>query len=268
MWRASVKKDAADVSAFGEGFVLVGGASRRPEARIWLSTDGATWSKVKDSDVFDRVVLRRVTSFEDGIVALGTQGRRLVSLHSTDGATWSKSVIDKVEKGMELFPQAITDGPTGLIAVASMIAQDFAGQRFYTSEDGRTWQEIEPPSETAPGMFVSLEATDDGVPRGRAAALRAWRRPLLALTGRGLVGDLRRSRGRRAPRPRHRRGRQLRRDRRPGRDLPPGHLARRRAGRVGAGLRVALDEGDRGAPRCGGRRWSRLPCRRQHQRLS
>ena len=31
--------------------------------------------------------------------------------------------------------------------VASLIAQDLAGQRFYGSEDGRTWREIEPPSE-------------------------------------------------------------------------------------------------------------------------
>lgn len=161
MWRASVKRDASDLAAYGDGFVLVGGARKKPAARIWLSTDGATWSKVKDKDVFDRVALRRVTSYGDGIVALGTQGRKLVAFHSTDGTTWKKTTIDKVEKGMELFPQAITDGPAGLIAVASMIAQDFAGQRFYGSTDGSSWQQIDPPAETAPGMFVSLEATDD-----------------------------------------------------------------------------------------------------------
>ncbi len=160
-WRSSVKRDAVDVAAFGDGFVLVGGPLRERQGKAWLSDDGTTWSRVADDQVFDGVALRRVATFDDGIVALGTQGRKLVGLHSPDGATWTKTTIDRVEKGMELFADAVTDGPAGLIAVASMVAQDLAGQRFYSSEDGRTWQEIEPPSDTAPGMFVSLEATDD-----------------------------------------------------------------------------------------------------------
>ena len=248
MWRASVKRDASDVAAFGDGFVLVGGAHRKPEAKIWLSTDGTTWQKVKDTPKFKGVALRRVTSFGDGIVALGTQGRKLVSFHSPDGTTWEKTTIDKVEKGMELFPQAITDGPAGLIAVASMIAQDFAGQRFYGSEDGRTWQEIEPPSETAPGMFVSLESTDDEYlavarPFFSSGDDFYWR-STDAVSWETFVGP----RGWRAARPCHRRGWQLRRSGSAGRNLHPGHLAGGRAGRLGAGIRLALEQGDRGAP--------------------
>lgn len=161
MWRASTKKDAFDVAAFGDGFVLVGAAQKKPVGKIWLSPDGSSWSSVSNGKIFDGVALRRVTAFEDGVVALGTEGRKLVALYSADGSKWKKSTIDRVEKGMELFPQAVTDGPAGLVAVASMIAQDIAGQRFYASEDGRSWREIDPPSDTAPGMFVSLESTDD-----------------------------------------------------------------------------------------------------------
>lgn len=161
MWAASTKKDAFDVAAFGDGFVLVGGERRKPTGKIWLSPDGVSWSRVSEGKLFDGVGLRRVTTFGDGIVALGTQGRRLVALHSPDGRTWTKSTVDRVQKGMDLFPQAVTDGPAGLVAVASMIAQDFAGQRFYASDDGRTWRQIDPPSDTAPGMFVTLESTDD-----------------------------------------------------------------------------------------------------------
>ena len=160
-WRSSVKRDAVDVAAFGDGFVLVGGPLRERQGKVWLSDDGMTWSRVADDAVFDGVALRRVATFDGGIVALGTQGRKLVGLHSPDGTTWTKTDIDRVGKGLELFADAVTDGPAGLIAVASMVAQDLAGQRFYGSEDGRTWEEIEPPSDTAPGIFVSLEATDD-----------------------------------------------------------------------------------------------------------
>ncbi len=161
MWRTSVKRDASDVAAFGDGFVLVGGSLKKPEAKIWLSADGATWSKVQDGKKFDGVALRRVTTSEDGIVALGTQGRKLVGLSSPDGTSWKKTTIDRADKGMELFPQAITDGPAGFLAVVSMVGQDLAGQRWYGSADGRAWQAVEPPSETAPGIFVSLESTGD-----------------------------------------------------------------------------------------------------------
>lgn len=161
MWRTSVKRDASDVAAFGNGFVLVGGAPKKPQAKVWISSDGATWSKVPASKKLDGVALRRVTASEDGIVALGTQGRKLVGLHSPDGSSWQKTIIDKADKGMELFPQAITLGPAGYVAVVSMVGQDLAGQLWYGSADGRTWQDIEPPSDTAPGIFVSLESTGD-----------------------------------------------------------------------------------------------------------
>jgi hypothetical protein len=161
MWGASVKPDAKDVAAFDHGFIIVGGKERDPIGKVWTSPDGTNWTRLKDDKIFDGAVIRRVEAFDGGVVALGTEGRRLVAWHSPDGTTWQKSTLDKVGKGIELFPEAMTDGPAGLIAVASIIGQDLIGQRFYGSADGLDWQEIEPPSDTAPGIFVSLESTDD-----------------------------------------------------------------------------------------------------------
>lgn len=182
MWGASVKKDAQDVAPYGDGFVLVGGAFKKPTAKIWLSADGDSWSGVPKADGFDGVALRRVTGFGDGIVALGTQGRKLVSLYSPDGASWTKSTVGTARKEMELFPDAVTDGPAGLLAVTSMIGQDLAGQRFYASEDGTSWQQVDPPSDLAEGMFVSLTATPDEYiavarPMFTPAANLYWRSP-------------------------------------------------------------------------------------------
>lgn len=161
MWGASVKPDAKDVAALGDGFVIVGGKEREPIGKVWTSPDGTNWTRLEDDDIFDGAVVRRVEAFDGGVVALGTEGRKLVAWHSPDGMAWEKTTIDKVGKGIELFPEALTDGPAGLIAVASMVGQDLIGQRFYGSADGQAWEEIEPPSDTAPGIFVSLESTDD-----------------------------------------------------------------------------------------------------------
>ncbi len=45
MWGTSVKIDAIDVSAFGDGFILVGGRDKKPLGKVWTSPDGATWSR-------------------------------------------------------------------------------------------------------------------------------------------------------------------------------------------------------------------------------
>jgi hypothetical protein len=161
MWGTSVKNEARDVTAYSGGFAIVGGKDKKPTGQVWLSPDGSKWTRVQD-DAFDGAIILRVTAFGDGLVALGTKGRKLVGWYSPDGDSWKKSTIDKAGKETELFPQAITDGPAGLIAVASLVAQDLAGQRFYSSTDGRAWKEIDPPADTAPGIFVSLESTDDG----------------------------------------------------------------------------------------------------------
>lgn len=161
MWGAATKQDARDVVAYAGGYALVGGKAKKPEGKVWLSEDGSRWSRVKDDKVFDGAVLRRAAAFEDGLVALGTKGRKLMGWHSADGENWKRKTVDSVDKGVELFPDAVTDGPAGLIAVASTVTQDLIGQRWYASVDGRRWEAIEPPSDTATGVFLSLDSDDD-----------------------------------------------------------------------------------------------------------
>lgn len=161
MWQAATMRDARDLVAFGDGYVLVGGKDRQPQGKVWTSADGSSWQRVPDSKVFDGAVLRSAAATADAVVALGTKGRKLLGWYSPDGQSWQRTTIDTVDKGVELFPAAIVDGPAGLVAVASQVTQDLAGQSFYASEDGREWQEIEPPSETATGIYRSLDATAD-----------------------------------------------------------------------------------------------------------
>jgi hypothetical protein len=116
---------------------------------------------VPDDKVFDGAVLRSAAASDRAVVALGTKGRKLLGWYSPDGETWQRTTIDTVDKGVELFPAALAAGPAGFVAAASTVTQDLAGQRFYASADGRRWQEIEPPSETATGIYRSLDATDD-----------------------------------------------------------------------------------------------------------
>lgn len=160
MWAASTKQDARDVVAFAGGYALVGGKDRKPEGKVWLSEDGSGWTRVADQKAFEGAVIRRAAAFEDGLVALGTKGRKLLGWHSEDGQTWTRKTIDSVDKGVELFPDAVIDGPAGLIAVASTVTQDLIGQRWYASANGKRWTSMEPPTDTANGVFLSLDADD------------------------------------------------------------------------------------------------------------
>ena len=182
MWGAATKQDARDVVAYSGGYALVGGKDKKPEGKVWLSADGSSWQRVPEAKAFEGAVIRRASDFEDGVVALGTKGRKLLGWYSPDGQSWQKTTIDTVDKNVELFPDAVTDGPAGLIAVASIVTQDLIGQRFYASVDGREWSQIEPPSDTANGVYVSLEATDEeyiavGRPLFGPAEGLHWRTP-------------------------------------------------------------------------------------------
>ena len=160
MWRAATKQGAADVTAFGEGYVLVGGKAKPAQSKVWTSPDGAVWTKVTDSGLDGRAITR-VSAYEGGVAGLGSEGRRLIGWSSPDGTTWQKTTIDRAGKELMLFPVALTDGPNGLLAAAHLIGQDLAGQHMYQSTDGRKWTEVEPPLEVNDGMVVSLKADED-----------------------------------------------------------------------------------------------------------
>ena len=94
MWRAATKQGAADVAAFGEGYVLVGGKAKPAQSKVWTSPDGEVWTKVADPGLEGNAILR-VSAFEGGVAGLGSSGRRLIGWSSPDGTTWRQSTIDK-----------------------------------------------------------------------------------------------------------------------------------------------------------------------------
>ena len=159
MWPAASKKGVRDVTAFADGFMAVGANDKPALSKSWTSADGRRWTRQDGGDGFAGAMMLRVEGFGDGVVALGTQGRRLVGWHSPDGAEWFRYSIDRAKRGLEFFPDALTAGPTGVLAVASRIGQDLAGQRFYHSPDGQAWSTVDAPVTT--GHFASLESTPD-----------------------------------------------------------------------------------------------------------
>jgi hypothetical protein len=161
MWSATTKSGAADVTAFGDGYVLVGGAGQKEQARAWSSADGRTWARAKKDPVFKGAAMSKVAAFDGGVAALGSMGRKLLAWSSADGRSWQRKTIGHAGKGMSLFPAALTDGPAGLLAAAHLVGQDLAGQSMYLSSDGRSWQKIEPPLPSSEGMVVALTADAD-----------------------------------------------------------------------------------------------------------
>lgn len=159
-WPAVSRQGATDVVAFSGGFVAVGANDKPALSKVWTSPDGQSWTRQDEGDGFVGAAMRRVAALGDGVVALGNKGRRLVAWQSPDGVEWLRYSIDRAERGMELFPEALTAGPTGVLAVASLIGQDLAGQRFYHSPDGQAWSMVASPPQTT-GLFFSLEATPE-----------------------------------------------------------------------------------------------------------
>lgn len=159
-WLAASKQGVRDVVAYSDGFLAVGANDKPALSKVWTSPDGQHWTRQDEGDGFVGAAMRRVEALGDGVVALGSEGRRLVAWHSPDGLDWFRSSVDRAAKGTELFPEALAAGPTGVLAVASRIGQDLAGQRFYHSPDGQTWSMVDSPPQTN-GLFVALEATPD-----------------------------------------------------------------------------------------------------------
>ena len=160
MWPAATKKGAASAAALSDGFLAVGSNRKPLVSKVWESADGSSWSRQESGDQLEGASMSRVEAFGDGAVALGQDGRRLVAFHSPDGSDWARFSVDRADKDMELFPQSLASGPNGLVAVANMVGQDIAGQRFYQSADGEAWTRIATPPETN-GLFVSLKSTPD-----------------------------------------------------------------------------------------------------------
>jgi hypothetical protein len=175
------------VSATAHGFVA--GGSAGPElfdrhARFWTSPDGLEWRSVPDDPAaFANAEVRAITTYGDGLVAVGVVGSAqvptgAVAWTSTDASTWTR-IDDPALYGGKAV--AVTAAPFGgLVAVGSDL--DRREAVAWTTADGRRWTRA--PSEasrqqqgfvwmtdaTAIGETVIAIGEYQGLQRGTATA--------------------------------------------------------------------------------------------------
>jgi hypothetical protein len=144
-----------DVTAGGPGLVAVG--QSEPNAAVWTSVDGITWSRVPHDDavfggevgpIFGGAQMHSVTVGGPGLVAVGSDGSPdgggdAAVWTSVDGMTWSRVPHDEAVFGGETDDDyysmsSVTAGGPGLVAVGS----DPLGAAVWTSPDGLNWVRV------------------------------------------------------------------------------------------------------------------------------
>jgi hypothetical protein len=136
------------VTAGGPGLVAVGYdiSGGDPDAAVWLSSDGRTWTRVAhDESIFGGPggqEMRSVTAGGPGLVAVGTEYTAWASsVHaavwvSIDGYAWTRIPDDGSVFGGPDQPSmwSVAAGGSGLVAVG--------GQAVWVSVDGYAWSRI------------------------------------------------------------------------------------------------------------------------------
>jgi hypothetical protein len=132
------------VVAGGRGYVA--GGSVGPElfdrhSRFWKSADGVDWQSVPDDrEAFANAEVRAITTFGDGLVAVGVVGAAqqpsgAVAWTSADGSSWTRVDDPSFVDGIAV---AVVPAPFGgLVAVGSDLGRREAVA--WTSPDGRRW---------------------------------------------------------------------------------------------------------------------------------
>jgi len=127
------------VTAFGGGFVAVGGSERG--AAVWTSADGSRWDRVLDQPAFqcgstdpaEGCLMKAVAARTGDLVAVGVGpgpgGGGGRTWHSKDGRTWQLNPQHPDLVGTEF--QALIAGGPGFVAVD--------GRRVWATRDGVTW---------------------------------------------------------------------------------------------------------------------------------
>ena len=144
------------VTAGGPGLVAVGsvGSGHDPDAAVWTSVDGITWSRVPhDEAVFGGLTgqfMNSVTVGGPGLVAVGQEWDVGAAVWtSVDGITWSRVPHDEAafgEIGRRMI--SVTVAGAGLVAVGSdQKGSDVPTGRahdaaVWTSVDGITWSAV------------------------------------------------------------------------------------------------------------------------------
>jgi hypothetical protein len=171
------------VTAGGPGFVAVGidFSGNDPDAAVWTSVDGITWSRVPhDESVFGGTLsqeMNSVTVGGPGLVAVGFDGGHdhmdgsgiedldAAVWTSVDGLTWSRvPADDSVFGGPDnQAMQSVTVGGSGLVAVGYDGENDWfeppGDAAVWTSVDGMTWSRV-PHDESVFGVGVVVAMHD------------------------------------------------------------------------------------------------------------
>jgi hypothetical protein len=135
----------ADVMALpGGGYVTVGYSPPEWTPLAWTSADGLTW-RIHEIDTTEFTFPEALASGSDGtVVAVGRSGRAPMAWTTIDGVSWESHAVATL--GAEGAPErmtAVAAGQGGYVAGGSVgpeLAERHA--RFWTSEDGSTWQPV------------------------------------------------------------------------------------------------------------------------------
>jgi len=163
-WPSTRLKGAEAITAGHDRFVVVGeGGKRKPFAKAWASTDGLSWTRAPAAPALEGAGMSVVSSTDHGFVALGADADgRVAAWHSPDGLAWERAKVKRPgSRPYEAAVRSVVAGPSGLLAYADFLGQDFAGNRMWRSSDGRTWRPVQLPRSDS-GPFGSLVAIPDG----------------------------------------------------------------------------------------------------------
>ncbi|MGI9658761.1 MAG: hypothetical protein ACR2OD_07625 [Gaiellaceae bacterium] len=163
------------VSAGGPGLVAVG--EEGFDAAVWVSEDGAAWSRVPPEDAllggaddpWERMM--SVTRFGTGLVAVGfaedaATGLGAAVWTSADGVRWARVLDDEAALGGPggQTMLSVTAGGPGLVAVGwdQPLGRDAA---VWTSADGVSWSRVEHDDAVFGGLgYQSMSAVIAGGP--------------------------------------------------------------------------------------------------------
>ena len=192
------QQQMASVISGGPGLVAVGWdtSGGTPDAAVWTSVDGFTWSRVPhDEAVFGgegEQMMNSVTVGGPGLVAVGSAGFALDKSQladyddfigvaavwtSIDGLTWSRVPTNDAVFGGEgnQWMNDVTSVGAGLVAVGGDWSSAAHHAAVWTSVDGITWSRA-PNNDTVFGgaehdqLMLSVTPTGSGL----AAVGRAW----------------------------------------------------------------------------------------------